>query len=154
MEENQSSLFGMGIDPTTRIHLADAARWARFLAIIGFIVCGIIVVIGIFAGSVFTFITSRYSEATTTGFTSGMGAVMTVFYLIFALIYFFPCLYLFRFSSHMKKALASNDQNTLTSSFQNLKIMFRYVGILTIIVLAFYAIVILFWVVTLSSTMQ
>lgn len=151
MEENQTSLFGMGIDPTVKTHLAEAARWARFLAIVGFVICALIVVLGIFAGSVFSFFSNRYTEPGTADFTSGIGAVMTVVYLIFGLIYFFPCLFLFRFASNMKKALASNDQITLTTSFQNLKVMFRYVGILTIIVLAFYAIAILFWIVTAAS---
>lgn len=154
MEENQSSLFGMGIDPTVKVHLSDAAKWARFLAIVGFVICALIVVIGIFAGSVFSFFSNRYSETETVGWTSGLGAMMTVLYLIIALIYFFPCLFLYRFASNMKQALASNDQQTMTKSFQNLKIMFRYVGILTIIVLAFYAIVILFWAVTFSTTMR
>lgn len=149
MEDNQTTLFGMGIDPTTRIHLAEAARWARFLAIVGFIICGLIVVVGIFAASIFSFVTSRYADTGTN--ITGFGAAMTVFYVIFALIYFFPCLFLFRFSSNMKKALASNDQNTLTISFQNLKVMFRYVGILTIIVLAFYAIVFLFLFITTAT---
>jgi len=152
MEENQSSLFGLGIDPTIKIHLSEAARWARFLAIVGFVLCALVVVMGFFAGSVFSIFASKYADAG--GYTSGLGAVMSVVYVIFALVYFFPCLFLFRFSSHMKKALASNDQNILTTSFQNLKIMFRYVGILTIIVLAFYAIVILFWVLTISTTVR
>jgi len=149
MEENQTTLFGMGIDPTTRIHLTEAARWARFLAIMGFIVCGLIVVVGIFAGSIFTFFSSRYADQGPS--MTGLGAVMTVIYLVIALIYFFPCLFLFRFASNMKTALASNDQNTLTVSFQNLKIMFRYVGIITIIILAFYAIIFLFFVITTAT---
>jgi uncharacterized membrane protein (DUF485 family) len=59
-------------------------------------------------------------------------------------LYFFPCLFLFRFASKMKHALAANDQAQLNTSFQNLKSLFRFVGILTIIFLAFYAIAIVF----------
>jgi len=52
MEENQNtSLFGLGIDPTAKAHLSEAARWARFLAIVGFVLIGIIVLVGLFAGS-------------------------------------------------------------------------------------------------------
>ena len=40
----------------------------------------------------------------------------------------------------MRTALATSDQLALNTSFQNLKIMFRYVGILTIIVVALYII--------------
>ncbi|MES1221141.1 MAG: DUF5362 family protein [Bacteroidota bacterium] len=40
--------------------------------------------------------------------------------------------------------MAANDQETLNTSFQNLKKLFRFVGIMTIIVLAFYAIILVF----------
>ncbi|MGZ3959302.1 MAG: DUF5362 family protein, partial [Flavisolibacter sp.] len=60
-------------------------------------------------------------------------------YIIVAVVYFFPCLFLFRFSAGMKKALNSNSQDELDLAFQNLKSMFKYVGVITIIFLALYA---------------
>lgn len=146
MEQNQSiSLFGLSIDPNSKAHLTEAARWARFLAIVGFVMCALIVVAGIFFGSFFSILTrsSRYNTGFESGMASGIGTMMLVIYIIMAAIMFFPYLFLFRFANHMKSALASNDQNTLNTSFQNLKIMFRYLGIITIILLSFYAIVLL-----------
>jgi ATP/ADP translocase len=144
MEQNQnSSLFGLSIDPMTKNHLGDAARWAKFLAIIGFIVCGLIVIIGIFAGSILeNFSSNRYEGFNSNAQvnTKGFGVMAAVLYILIALLYFFPCLFLFNFASKMKTALLSNDQDTLNSSFQNLKKTFRYVGVLTIIVLSFYLI--------------
>jgi Family of unknown function (DUF5362) len=153
MDQDQSSLFGMGIDPTSKLHLAEAARWARFLAIIGFVMCALLIVLGIFAGSIFSIFTNRYSSGYSSGsdMTNTFGAVFIVLYAIIAVIYFFPCLFLFRFASLMKSALASNDQDMLNGSFQNLKKLFRYVGILTIIALAFYLIAFLIAIATASS---
>ena len=151
MDQDQSSLFGLGIDPTSKLHLAEAARWARFLSIIGFVMCALLICLGIFAGSIFSVFTSRYTTASATDVGSTFGAVFIVLYVIIAVIYFFPCLFLFRFASLMKNALASNDQNTLNTSFQNLKKLFRYVGILTIIALAFYLIAFLIGIATASS---
>jgi hypothetical protein len=68
---------------------------------------------------------------------TGFGAAMAIYYIVIALIYFFPCLFLFRFANKMKTALASNNQEVLNISFQNLKATFRYLGIITIIMLAF-----------------
>lgn len=144
MDQNQdSSLFGLNIDPAAKGHLAEAARWAKFLAIVGFITCALIVVVGIFAGSLFSMYSNKYEgfDQNVKVNTTGLGAVAAVFYVLIALLYFFPCLYLFNFASKMKAALLSNDQNILTSSFQNLKKTFRYVGILTIIMLSLYLIV-------------
>jgi heme/copper-type cytochrome/quinol oxidase subunit 2 len=144
MEQDQnSSLFGLSIDPMSKAHLADAARWAKFLAIMGFIVCGLIVIVGIFAGSVLeSFSSTRRYEGfdSNVEMTRGLGIVATVFYILIAVLYFFPCLFLFNFASKMKTALLSNDQDVLNSSFQNLKKTFRYIGVLSIIVLAFWVV--------------
>ena len=155
MEQNQNtSLFGLAIDPNSKTHLAEAARWARFLAIVGFVMCALIIVIGVFAGSFFSLFmrSSTYNTGFDSAMTSGLGTMMLVLYIFIAVIYFFPCLFLFRFANHMKTALASNDQSILNTSFQNLKIMFRYVGIITIIVLSFYAIALLIALVGMGSS--
>jgi len=69
---------------------------------------------------------------------------MIILYVGIAVIYFFPCLFLLRFANHMKNALNTDDQVTLNTSFQNLKIMFRYVGIVTIIIISLYILFILY----------
>jgi flagellar biosynthesis protein FlhB len=58
---------------------------------------------------------------------------MVIFYIVFAVIAFFPYYFLLRFANKMKAALISNDQDALNGSFQNLKILYRYMGILMII---------------------
>lgn len=154
MDQNQeTTLFGFGIDPTSRAHLAEAAKWAKFLAIVGFVVCGLIVIIGIFFGSFLSMMSGVYGDEYrgSSAVTSGIGAFMAVVYIGMAILFFFPYLFLFRFANGMKSALNTNDQLTLNSSFQNLKIMFRYVGILTIVLLSFYALAILMVIVTAAS---
>ncbi|HUM66201.1 MAG TPA: DUF5362 family protein [Chitinophagaceae bacterium] len=141
MEQQGSTIFGLTVDQTGKAHLAEAARWARFLAIVGFVVCALVVLIGIFFSSFIGVLSNRYGGDSAYGdvsVTPGLGAVMAVYYIIIALIYFFPCLFLFRFATKMKVALASNDQETLNTSFQNLKATFRYMGIVTIVMLVFF----------------
>ena len=142
MEQNQdSSLFSINVDPSGRSHLADAAKWAKFLSVIGFIFCVIIALIGIFFGSFFSTFSSQFGQNNPYGdfpaSSTGFRAAMAVYYIVIALIYFFPCLFLYRFATKMKTALTSNDQEVLNASFQNLKASLRFVGILTIIMLAF-----------------
>lgn len=141
MEENQSSsLFGLSIDQSAKTHLSEAARWARFLAIVGFIMCGLIALFGLFAGTFFSRFANNFGAEAGTVSSGAFGFMFMAYAIIGIIIYFFPCLFLYRFANKMKAALASNDQENLNGSFQNLKITFRYFGILTIIVLAFYAI--------------
>jgi hypothetical protein len=133
----EKNLFDLQVDHETISYLGETARWAKFLAIIGFIGCGLAVIFGIFAGSIFgamgTF--GRYGLG-------GGGAILSVvigiIYIAIALLYFFPCLYLFNFASRMQVALRNNDQVQLNSSLRNLKSCYKFLGILMIVVLAFY----------------
>ena len=150
MEQNpSSSLFNLNIDPSTKSYLFETAKWARFLSIVGMISLGLMILFAFFFSTVFSSLsnTGFDGEATGTEWSSAMGMVMGVIYLVIAVIWFFPLLYLLRFSNTIKTALNSNDQNALNVSFQNLKSCFRYVGIVTIIVLALYALIFVFAIV-------
>ena len=142
MEENQSgSLFSLSIDPITKSHLNDTARWARFLAIAGIILLALAVVFIIISVTVFP--NSTYTRLTVNGveeeqLTAGSKIVMAICMIIAFLIAFFPMWYLLQFSNQMKKALYNNNQDALNYSFLNLKRYFRYVGIIMIVVLAVY----------------
>ena len=139
MEDN-NSLFFLSIDPSSKQHLTEAAKWARFLAIVGFVCLGLLILSGLFASLMFSRFqdTSRFSSRAFGG--GYMGAASAIMYIIMAVIYFFPLLYLLRFANAMRAALTADDQERLMLSFQNLKACFRYVGIITIITLAFIAI--------------
>lgn len=147
MEQNTSNLFELQIDHQSNAYLRETAKWAKFLAIVGFIGCALIILVGIFAGSVMA---TTFGELGG-GFGGGMGVVMAVIYILLALLAFFPYLYLYRFANQMQVALRNNDQAALSTSFGNLKSCFKFVGILTIIVLAFYALALVFGV--LGATM-
>ncbi len=143
MEQTEStSLFGLSIDPNSKVHLAEAARWGKFLAIVGFIMCALIVVFGLFAATMMGTLMSAYGPGYGSA-SAGIGGFLTVLYIIIALVYFFPCLFLYRFATNTKLALASNDQDKLNYSFQNLKAMLRYMGIIMIIGLVLWGLVIL-----------
>ncbi|HEV3323949.1 MAG TPA: hypothetical protein VG052_00040, partial [Puia sp.] len=80
-ESNQSSLFELSIDHESHSHLSETARWAKFLAIVGFVSCGIIVIVSFFIGSILA--SSAFSAYGNTG---GLGAIggafITALYLI------------------------------------------------------------------------
>lgn len=140
-QEQEVSLFNLNLDQTGRGHLSEAAKWAKFLSIIGFIICGFIVLMGAFFGSFMSMFTSRYDSGPYGDLSvqsPGLGTAMLVYYLIVGVLYFIPNLFLFRFATKMKAALAANDQEVVNLSFQNLKACFRFVGILTIIFLALF----------------
>src|SRR5215204_3885925 len=153
MEQDQNtSLFGLGIDNISKSHLSEAAKWARFLAICSFIFLGLMVVYGIFMSFVIVNMASSMSQFDSAynanSLKNIMGIGMIIFYIVCAVIAFFPYYFLLRFANKMKAALVSNDQDALNGSFQNLKILYRYMGILMIISLVF----IIFAILSMAAT--
>lgn len=124
------------ITPEISDHLVQTGKWAKFLAILGFVFMGLMVFIGFGMGIIMSFLPG--GQAGVLPFPS---FIFGFIYLIFAAIYFFPILYLFRFSTGIKQALLSKNQKQLVWAFGNLKSHYRFVGILMIVMLAFYAVV-------------
>ena len=131
----ESHLFELQVDHNTSAYLKETARWAKFMAILGFVFCGLFVIVAVFAGSIFA---TAFSALGTAGFGAAGGVFISALYILIALLYFFPCLYLFNFSAKMQTALRNNDQEQLNLSFKNLKSCYRYIGILMIIGLGFW----------------
>lgn len=129
------------IIPKSSLHLVmETARWGNFLSIIGFVFVGLIAVLAFSIG----FIMENLVEESPEDFPFESSGIITVIYLLVALLYFFPCLYLYRFSAKMKAAVLSRDQDQLSGALENQKSLLKFMGILTIIGLAFYAIALLF----------
>jgi len=116
------------------VFLREGRKWAKFLAIVGFIFIGIGALgsIGLFAAS------SMMSELTPVP----MGSV-AIFYLIIIGIYFFPIYYLLKFADKAKEALDSRNTQTLTESMQYLKSHYKFLGIFIIVMLSLYPIIII-----------
>jgi hypothetical protein len=120
------------IDNEGQIHLKETAMWAKFLGIAGFLGSGILALAAVFAG---TFIGKISRGLQGRGDAAMAGGMVMIFYLVVAAIIFFMSLYLYRFSTKMQVALKTTDQGNLNLSLQNLKIYYRFSGILTIIYL-------------------
>jgi Family of unknown function (DUF5362) len=145
-DTSQNSLFELSLDHESIEHLTETARWGKFLAIVGFITCGLIAIFSFFIGSFLanSSALSSYSGTEIRSASSIGGAFLTFIYLVVAVVYFFPCLFLFRYSVRMKAALNTNDQVKLNQSLKNQKLLYRYVGIVTIIAVALEVLLLLF----------
>jgi hypothetical protein len=151
MEQPSTGLFDLHIDQEMSSYLKEASRWAKFLAIVGFVLCGLIVLVGFFAGTIFGYVFEKFGNQSAGYFGGGF---FLVIYLLMALLYFFPCLYLYRFGSKAQLALKLNDANQMAISFRNLKSLFRFLGILTIIMVSLYALFFVIFMLTAAFTSQ
>jgi hypothetical protein len=134
------NLFELQVDHIGTVYLRDAARWARFLAIAGFIFCGLFVVAAILF---MTVLSTLFNSMGASGVSNIGAGFIGVIYIGIAVLDFFPCLYLYKFAVRMQSALNGNDQERLNSSFQNMRAFYRFVGVLMIIALGFWVLGIL-----------
>lgn len=114
-------------------YLTESSKWGKFLAIVGFVGVGILILVAIFAGFIFS-----QTESRTGAFFPP--AIFGFIYIIIAAIYFFPVNYLYKFSVQIKQGLNTNDITTITTGFRNLKSLFKFLGIFTLVILLIYGI--------------
>ncbi|KFF05166.1 hypothetical protein [Flavobacterium reichenbachii] len=142
MEDNSVfENFELQLDQSAKDFLKETAKWAYFLSIMGFIFIGLMVVIAIFAGTIFSTLGGMQGMG---GLTGGMGGLIGVFYFIIAVVYFFPIYYLNKFAVNAKRAFRENDSAALTSSFEYLKSHYKFIGILTLSILILYGVAFIF----------
>ena len=143
MEENtELEPQSLVLDNNVMGNITIASKWAKFLAIAGFVFCGICVLAGIFMATRSDFSASMQNQ----GFSNktylyrrpGLGGITGIMYIFFAVIQFFPALFLFRFSNNLREAVYLNDQYLLNQSFKNLKKYFQFIGICILIGIILY----------------
>lgn len=132
--ENSEEVRKIEIDQEALNDLNTTRKWTMFLAILGFIGIGFMVVVGLFAG---IFLSVFNTEQASAGFPEWL---VFVAILAFAVLYFFPVLFLFRFSKHSSNAVKTLDKQELNKAIKNLRSYYVYTGILLIVVLSIYVV--------------
>lgn len=113
-------------------YLKEVGKWSKFLSIVGFVGIGFMVLIGLFAGTIFSAIGQGNADMPFPPFL--LGGI----YIVIAAIYFFPVYYLFNFSTKIQQALASRDNSILNDAFKYLKSHYKFLGIFVIITIGLY----------------
>jgi len=127
------------ITDADKLYLKTAGKWGNFLAIMGFIGTGLMFL----AGVSFTVFSPLIGSNSAIGSTLGMPfGIFGIVYVLIAVLYFFPAYYLYNFSTKIIAALNSNSQSNLDSSIKSLGLMFKFIGIMTIILISLYLIMI------------
>jgi len=134
-----TQLEQLTITKEAKSFLKETAKWAKFLSILGFILIGLLLVLAVFSTTIFDMAAKMQPNVP-----ANLGLIMTVTYLICALIYFFPVYYLWQFSSNMKKALTTKNDETLAKAFEMLKSHYKFIGVFTVITISLYILVIIF----------
>jgi uncharacterized protein DUF5362 len=95
--------------------------WVRFLAIMGFIGAGVMVLVGLTAGV----------AGAVTGRIETIG--LMVVYPIMAVVYVFPSLFLLRYADRIRSFVASGQEQDLAGALDAQRSFWKFAGILTIV---------------------
>jgi hypothetical protein len=132
--ENIPEIRKIELEEDTLKDLDRTRKWSMFLAIIGFIGVGLMII-----GSLIAVLFLSVFDAETSKL--GISESMLILLLIaIAALYFFPLLYLYRFSKHTGIAVRILDKSEMHKAFRNLRRYYVFIGILVIVILAIYVI--------------
>ena len=132
MEQHDLLSNDLVVNDATQVNLISSAKWGKFLSIVGFIGCVLMLLAGIYMATIMPSL-GVYAYASESARIAGF------VYIITSIILFFPCLYLNKFSNKIREAIRSTSQESLDTAFLNLKSMFKFYGIVTIIFLLIFA---------------
>ena len=116
-DENEKLKINEGV----KENLLAAAKWGNFLSIIGFIGVGLVALSGLYL----LFSSTNYIIE---------NKVKGITYIITAVIYIFPVIYLYNFSYKMKKSILKEDQDLLLESTDYLRKFFQFCAIFLVVV--------------------
>lgn len=131
IEETDSLNESKGINDEIKEYLLETAKWVNFLAIMGFVGVGIMLLFALFL----SFFGAHYGAF---AFLGSMNSLVGPVYFILAVVYFFPVYYLYNAAEGIKNGLLYRNQDYLTSGFRNFKSHFKFRAILTIVIIGSY----------------
>jgi len=126
-EINPTTDDSLSITREMKENLLEMTKWSKFLAILGFVGLGMIVVSAIYGlviGSM-----SRYSYLENAG-------IAALIYIAIAVVYYFPVNFLYKASVGIKDGLILSNKIDLESGIDNLKSHYKYIGITAIVLVS------------------
>ncbi len=123
LQHDHLTNMDLQIDDQVRQQLNESGKWAKFISIVMFGACGLILLAGIAGGATIGNIFKRFGSAYDVfgGFNGAVFIIIIVFVVaIVAFVYYF----LFNFSRKIKTALLSENTSEFNTALKSLKTFF------------------------------
>ena len=125
---NQPQLL---ITEEIRSYIYDVAKWANFLAIIGFVFTAFMLIAALTVGAAMS---TSPEVAAMVGAMGKIGSTgITIVFMAYGLAIFYPSLLLFKYSKNAKQGVLYGEQESLNDAFSKMKSLFKYWGTIVII---------------------
>lgn len=145
MEPNdltQAEASSPQLTPESISYLLVAAKWGKFLAILGFIVIIFMVLAGLLISLAFSVMGDKMASLSGNIPVLSSG-VMSAIYLVLGIIMAIPVYFLNSFSNQVSKSVRNNDTRAMTLALKRLKNLFVFTGVYTILMIAIYIIAVI-----------
>ncbi|MCL2472163.1 MAG: hypothetical protein FWF26_00655 [Treponema sp.] len=138
---------------TMLFYLKGASPWLKFMGVMGFIGSGLMALWGIIMIALMPLMTHAWSEVPEFDtLINYMGAafngLFALFFIVAAVVMFFPALFTYRFGDKIHSYIRTGADQDLELAFRNNKYHWKFLGIVTIIELAFIPLVIVGGIIT------
>ena len=128
-------LANVPVTPLMVEHLRATKPWVRFISIIMFISVGLM-----FLGGLMMMLMS--SSMGRSGF--GFGPIVGIIYIIMGALYLAPAYFLHQYASSIGDFLQGGGDSAMETALGSQKSFWRFIGILTLVVICIYGLVFLF----------
>lgn len=128
-----NSPANVAVTPLMIDHLRATKPWVRFISIAMFVGSGFMILVGI----AMMFMPAMGGRAG-----AGFGAMIGIFYILLSLIYIVPAYFLYQYASSIKDLLNDGGDVAMENALGNQKSFWRFVGILTLVIIAIYVLAI------------
>jgi hypothetical protein len=120
-------------------YLQATRPWVKFLAIVGFVFMGLMVLVGLMMTLAFSAVPQQ------PGMPPAFGPIFGTLYIVMAGIYLMPCLFMHRYAKAIA-AIPSAGQGALEEALKQQKSFWKFMGILMLVMLCLYAAILVFGV--------
>jgi hypothetical protein len=127
--QNGRAQAGILLNDNILFHLKSASPWLRFLGIVCYIVCGLLA-----AGGLIMLIAAPLMDSLDIG--GEVGLLAGIVYLALAVLIFFPARFMYSFGARLRNYFLSDSEKELELAFKYNKSLWKFYGIILIIVLA------------------
>ena len=131
----------LAVTEEMRSYFYEMAKWANFLAIVGFAFAGLTIISAFTIGAVMN--TNPQMSAAAKMMGPAASVVFTIMFLLIAFAIFYPSLLMFKYASKAKLGVLYGEQASLVEAIAKLKSLFKFFGVITIVYLGLYALMIL-----------
>ena len=138
MQSNFSEQSNLTLTNNAVFFLKQSAPWIKFISILGFVYCGLIIVIGLVS------VVFMLNEP--------MTLLIALLYFALAIVMYFPLNFLYKYASNLKYFCESGNSAELETAFNMQKKFWKFQGIMTIIGIGLMAIFLVIAVIAGLST--